>query len=252
MASGVPGRLHDRGAPRGRRTAAAAGRAVGNDSGDLAARPPWLPGRLAAGGGVQRPTVLARARSPRRRPPAGRRAGPGGSAGVDDPAGKEGKRPRAHFLWRSGGRAARRRLRETAGFHAPRGPGRRAVRVGASEGDRLLLHAALADRSPRPPDARAARARSLPRRHPLPPHRRSGDGQRRIPGGRVPLSRQRLRGGTDSRGYGLGRRPVGRRIGPASGARSPSGACTESIATRWPCNWAGYRCGWRPWPRIGR
>ena len=73
---------------------------------------------------------------------------------------------------------------------------------------------------------------------------RSGDGQRRVSGRGVPLSRARVRDGADSRRR-LSPPTSPTPTAPASGGSSRSAACTASISTRWPCSSRGCRCGWR-------
>ena len=141
------------------------------------------------------------------------------------PAGTRGRRPRADLLWRPRRRAARRRLRAASRLRAAARHRRSTRDHRPPQGHRLVLHAAVADRIARSPDPRAADRRTLHRRHPALARRRSGDGQRRVSGGRVPLPRACLRDGLGARGNGDARGTFRRRTGPASGGRWHSAAC---------------------------
>ena len=224
VASRLPGELHDRIAPARGRRPGVAGRALAGAAGDRAPRPPRLHGRHAARGAVQRPPVRpfgGAARGHVRARRSGRARRP---AGGDDPAGSGPAR--AHHLRGPRRRAARRRLREGPRLRAVR-RGRRdhAAAVRPAQGQRDLLYAAIDDGVPRPADARAARPRPRARRHPVASRRGSGDGQRRVPGRRVPLSRGRLRRRADRR------RDRGPRGHHAGGSRRPSAARSRSAAS---------------------
>ena len=142
------------------------------------------------------------------------------SAALDDGAVREAllalttragtRRQAAHRVRGPRGRAARRRLRTDprlrAGCRNIRGPWPPDARARRTpQDDRRLLHAPRAHGVPGPPDARAARARRHARSHPVAARARPGDGQRRVPGGGVPLPRARVRGRADSRRRGVGR-----------------------------------------------
>ena len=129
-------------------------------------------------------------------------------------------------------RAGERRRRDRAHAH-----------VDEAQDHRQLLHAAGADRIPGQAHAGAARRGQDRRRDPRAAHRRSGDGQRRVPRRRLRVPRGRVRAGADSRRPVAGGRCQRRGSRDRCGARSPSDASTASISIRRRCSSRGCRCG---------
>ena len=201
----------------------------------------------------------------RRVGPPGRRVGAGGCCSRSRRRpGARRRRAGAHRLPRPRRRAARapstRACSTTAPVAAPASAPRRARRGAAPDrrragsparpgrGPRKATGTFYTPRSitdvPRPARARAARARTAP------PERILAlrvldpvDGQRRLPRGRLPVPRRRLRGGARRRR----RRPPERhrrrgppRLPPPRRAALP---LRRGPATRWPCSSRASRCG---------
>ena len=125
---------------------------------------------------------------------------------------------RTHHVSRPRRRAAGRglrnapRLRAASSTRARRARTRRAtgrdarVRIRRAQGHRHVLHAAADRRLPRAAHARPAHAPRARRTDSPASHRRSGDGQRRLPRRGLPLSGARVRTGARARGGLLTRR----------------------------------------------
>ena len=127
------------------------------------------------------------------------------------------------------------------------------ARLRRPQGDRHVLHAAADRRLPRAPHARPAGARRGARPDPAAAHRRSGDGQRRVPRRRLPVSwRDAYEAALVRAGGCHAERHRRRRARRRSGGRSPSAVCTASISIRWRCSSRGCRSGWPRWRPIGR
>ena len=112
---------------------------------------------------------------------------------------------RADLLRGSGGRAARGGLRAPARLRSSAAGARSGgtapwCATRPAQGDGIVLHAPLADRVRRQADARAGGAGRHAGADSRAAGSRSGDGQRRVSGRRVPISRARLRSGADREG----------------------------------------------------
>ena len=123
----------------------------------------------------------------------GQRRGSGGRRGRAGPRHlSHDARPAPHRLPRSRRRAARARSTSgcwsTSPFANRRPDAGAPADVGRAEDDRQLLHAARDDRLPGAADAGSAGRGTVRRRHPGAAGARSGDGERRLPGGGVSLS----------------------------------------------------------------
>ena len=234
VARRLPRQLQHRLAACAGRAASSGVGVVGHLAGDLASGAQRVPGGRSPGHAVQRPSVRAFPDSVGRSSRSGRRSGAARGAGALDPAGARRCRPRAHCVPRPRRRTTRCGLRNAARLRAadrspavpiravpssesarPWGRGTRHASVapgargpasarrcclagsewGRSQGDRIVLHTSTACRLSRSPHARSTGARGRARRHPAAPGSRSLDGQRRVPGRRLPLSCGCLRDG---------------------------------------------------------
>ena len=120
------------------------------------------------------------------------------------------------------------------------------------EGHGHVLHAA------RPHDATWCGGRWLrwwtapPRRDSRAPHRRSGDGQRRVSRGRLPLPRRARTSRRSSPPAAATRATSRTPIAACSAGWSRSAASTASIGIPSRRSWRGCRCGCARWRRSGR
>ena len=236
--------------------------AVGRAARDRPPRARRLPRRRSARHAVQRPPVRAGADAAGRTPRSGRRGGAAGGAGAVDAAGGRSRGARAHRLSRPRRRAARRRLRNAARL---RSRGRRPS-AGADAGLATVTLRGIGVRkatgtfyTPQPIADYLVRRTLGPLVRDAAPDRilqlrivDPGDGQRRVPRRRLPLSGRRVRAAL-VRDRRLPRRATSATpSAPRSGARSPSAACTASTSTRWPCSSRACRSGWRRSRPTGR
>ena len=243
LASRVSRVVHDRRALQAQHPPCMRARAVGRPAGDFATGSRRLSRRRPAGHTVQRPPVLARAHAARRTRTRSRCDRPPGGAGAGDRGHTRGAT--ADCVSGSWRRTARRRVRARARIRAGQ-TGRAAgagAHLGRTEGIGQLLHPALDHGVPGPAHARSPRARPLGRRDSRAARARPRDGQRRVPGGRLPISRACGRARTCRRRRLAAGGCDTRRGGSRSVARSHSAVCTASISTRWPCSSRACRCG---------
>ena len=222
---------------------AAGARRVGRGAGDVAPGARGLPGRRPSRDGVQRPTLRPGAHAAGGA--ASRPGRLGGASGALAGNHHDTGRPPAHRLPRPGRRATGRGVRARARVRARPAPASPVApsHVDRAQDHRQLLHAARGHRLPRAAHAGPAGRRPAGGGHPQAARHRSGDGQRRIPRGGVPLSRRTRRAGAGGgRRVDAGRH---RRGGPGrSGAgRSPNSVSTGSIAIPPRCSSRGCRCG---------
>ena len=225
---------------------------VGRAARDRAPGACGLPRRRSARDAVQRPAVRAGAHAARRAARSGRRRGQKAVLALSTRPAPDRGGPRAHRLPRPRRRAARALCTRRCSTTSRSIDGRQSLargrrRASARRPARSTRRSRIADylvRRTLGPLVRDA----APERHPAAAGRRSGDGQRRVSRGGVPVPGERIRGGAGAIRRTVTRATSATQSGPASGAPSPSAACTASISTRWRCSSRGCRCGWPRWP----